>query len=1701
MSTSIDERVVSMEFRNRGFLNGVASTINALASLKKSLNMDSSKKGLDGVNQTMSKMPPPQFAAGLQNVSAKFLALGTIGVTALANITNSAIAAGSQLLKSLTVDPIKMGLEEYETNLNSVQTILANTGLEGQKGLNKVNAKLEELNHYADLTIYNFSEMARNIGTFTAAGVDLDTSTNAIKGIANLAAVSGSNAQQASTAMYQLSQSLAAGKVTLEDWNSVVNAGMGGKLFQEALKETARVHGVAVDSIIKEQGSFRNSLQEGWITSEIMTETLSKFTGDLTKSQLKTMGYTQEQIKEILKMGKTASDAATKVKTMTQLVSTLQEGVQSSWAQTWQLLFGDFDEAKELFTNVNNVLGDMISSSGDARNQLLKDWDKLGGRAKIIEAIGTAFNGIIEVTRPIRNAFRDVFPPVTAKNLLAITQGILNFSKTIKIGETDAENLRRTFAGVFSIFSIVGQIIQGVLGMFGRLFGVISQGSGSFLEFTAGIGDWLVSLDQALKKGEGLTKFFEGLGNVLMVPIALLGALGAVISGAFTGFDEGSVAGIDSALGRIGDRLQPFSAMADLIGRAWGGMKGVLENVWDFMAPFAQGVADIFGGISEAIASSVSDGDFSTILDTINTGLFAALVLGVRKFLSDGSIFDFGGGSDGLVESIQEIFGGLNDTLGALQANLKAGTLIKIAGAVAALTGSVFVLSTIDSGKLTKALTAITVMFLQLSAAMALMDKVGGFGIAVKLAPLAVGLILLSSAVLILSVAVKNLSSLSWEEIGKGLSAVTGILLSLAGAVQLMNGAKLAASAVGFIGLAVAVKILESAVSGFANMSWEEIGRGMTGVAGSLLLIAGAMQLMPANLPITGAGLLIVSGALLVMSGALKIMAGMSWEEIGKGLATLAGSLGILAAAMALMSGAIPGALALLIIAPSLVVLAGALNLMASLSWEEIGKGLTLLAGSLLILAGGMYLMSAALPGAAALIVVAGALAILTPALIAMGNMSWEEIGKGLTMLAATLALIGLAGLALTPVIPSLLGLGAAILLLGAGTLAAGVGLLAFSAGLTALSVAGAAGAAALIAIVSGLIGLIPMAMNAVGEGIVLMANVISNAGPEFTAAITTLLLSLLNAIDRLAPRIVGTLEKLIILLIETVVRLIPRMVDAGLRLIKGILDGIGRNIRGIVQAAIKIVTEFIGGIKDGIPKLTQAGADLVITFVESLASSIRTNNARMQTAGAELASAIIDGMTGGLFSGASRAVSAAADMASQALNAAKNVLGIHSPSREFRKLGQFVNKGFAQGLKDGSRKSVREAYVQMRSYLRETVKDTGKQVKDAEKRLKDLHNARTKDLKKIKKAEQDLARARSENSRAKSAHTVLTKRLDDEYRRVSKLASKYESVSKKLDSANQKLKDAKKTRDDYAISTRDRLADLGQIEGTSFQAFRNSLKNNLKETQQFASELQKLRKNGLNDRLYQELLERGPDALPLLKNLNAAGKSGIAEINKLSADLLKSSSSLGKTASKELYQAGVNAAQGLVNGLKKQQKNLQKQMNSIANYMVKAIKKKLKIKSPSRVFAEIGGWTVEGLTKGIEDNARMAEKASEKLGDDAVKALERATSRKLHPVLVEGLDLHPTITPVVDLSEVSNAADRIDGMLPYLGSANRIKIGRGVTFPVIRDPYESQVRPVAPVNNVSYVQNINAPVAPSPAEVYRNTKTLVASVKGSVGR
>lgn len=382
MSKVIDQKVVEMQFDNRNFERNVSTTMSSVDKLKKSLNFTGAAKGLEDVGAQAKKVDMNGLAAGVETVHAKFSALQVMGVTALANITNSALNAGKRIVSALTIDPVLSGFQEYETQMNAIQTIMANTQSKGTT-LDEVKSALNELNDYADQTIYNFTEMTRNIGTFTAAGVDLDKSVTSIKGIANLAAVSGSNSQQAATAMYQLSQALAAGKVQLMDWNSVVNAGMGGELFQNALIRTATQMGTNVDALIKKYGSFRESLTKGeWLTAEVLTETLTQLSGAYTEADLIAQGYTEKQAKEIVELANTALGAATDVKTFTQLWDTMKESVGSGWAQTWQLIIGDFEEAKEFFTQLSDIFGGIIQTFSDARNNLLagalsSPWDNL----------------------------------------------------------------------------------------------------------------------------------------------------------------------------------------------------------------------------------------------------------------------------------------------------------------------------------------------------------------------------------------------------------------------------------------------------------------------------------------------------------------------------------------------------------------------------------------------------------------------------------------------------------------------------------------------------------------------------------------------------------------------------------------------------------------------------------------------------------------------------------------------------------------------------------------------------------------------------------------------------------------------------------------------------------------------------------------------------------------------------------------------------------------------------------------------------------------------------------------------------------------------------------------------------------------------------------------------------------------------------
>jgi tape measure domain-containing protein len=1339
--SGVDERIVRMKFDNQQFEQGVSTTLASLNKLNNGLKLEGGTKGLTDIEAASNKISLSHISDSVEGIANKFKTMSLIAITALTNIVNRAVDAGVNITKSLTISPIKAGLEEYETNLNSIQTILANTAHE-HTNLQQVNAALAELNHYSDQTIYNFGEMARNIGTFTAAGVSLKTSTEAIKGIANLAAVSGSNSEQASTAMYQLSQALAAGKVTLMDWNSVVNAGMGGKVLQDSLMETARVHGVAIDKMVKDAGGFRNTLEKGWLTSEILTETLSKFTGDLNEQQLKTMGYSKKQITDIIAMGKVAQDAATKVKTMSQLIGTLQEAAGSGWAQTWQMLFGDFEEAKTLFTNVNNVIGGFISNSADARNKVIGDWKALGGRTVLIDGIANAFNALVAVVKPIREAFREIFPATTGKQLYDMTVTFRDFTEKLKIGAETAAKIKTVFTGFFSLLDIGWMVVkEGIKTLF-EFFGAATKGSGSVLDFAVKVGEFLTRLRDAIKEGDLIPKVFDKIQAAVAAVVGPLKTAVEKIEAFLKSFRDVKEGFKSLNKDLSGDKLlaglAPLDKMGDTIGGAWKKVLSVLDDVWAFFEPMAKKMGNIFKTLGTEVAGAFHDIDYKTVLATINTALLGGLVLLIKKFVTNmGNV-----GGAGILESIQESFEGLTKTLGSMQDTLRAAVLLEIAFAIGALAVSAMILSRIEPKALAQALGAITVLFAELFASMAVFERImgtAGFAkiitVAAAMIPLAiavdlltiavkklseldmhglikglggvgvlmaelvaavnfmpptegliatgVALVILSGAIKILASAVTDLSKLDWKELARGLVGV-GALLGALTLFTMFSEASAAAipQAIGIVILAAGIKILASAVKDFAEFSWKDLAKGLGALAVSLTLIGAALYLIPPTAVLGAAGILVTAASLGLIADAIGQMGQMHGKEIAKGVAALAGALTLIAAALyVLPPSSLLSAAAILVVAASLNMIVDALKDMGDMTKKEIAKGLIALAGSLGIIATAMYFMTTALPGAAALLVVAASLTILLPVLKAFGDMSWEEMGKGLLMLAGVFVVLGAAGYLLTPVVPTLLGLGAAVVLLGAGMALAGVGVLAFAAGLTALSIAGAAGAAAIVAIVSGLVGLIPYVMEQIGLGLIAFAKTISTAGPAILEALTTVLLSLLDAIDKITPKLVDTLIRMLDMLISKMEQYVPRMVRTGLSLLLGVMHGIQDNIEEVVATALDIVANFIRGVADGLPGVIQAGYDLIISFINGLANAIRSNSKALGDAGGNLASAIVEGMIQGLRGGIGKIAQEAKRVAQSALDAAKDFLDINSPSRKFIELGKSSSEGMAVGL------------------------------------------------------------------------------------------------------------------------------------------------------------------------------------------------------------------------------------------------------------------------------------------------------------------------------------------------------------------------------------------------------------------------------------
>ena len=1068
MSTVIDNRVVEMRFDNRNFESNVSQSMSTLEKLKKSLRLEDSSKGFENISRAAKNCDMSGLSKGVEECRMKFSAMQIMGITALANITNSAVNAGMRMVKALTIEPVMSGFQEYETQLNSVQTILANTQSKGST-LNDVNKALDTLNTYADKTIYNFTEMTRNIGTFTAAGIDLDTSVSAIQGIANLAAISGSTSQQASTAMYQLSQALASGTVKLMDWNSVVNAGMGGQVFQDALKKTSEELKTGAEAAIKAKGSFRESLQTGWLTSEVLTETLKKFTTSganeyvakytglsqeavqaaLTEAEARygeadaikyasealaeKSGKNADEIKEALQMAKTAEEAATKVKTFSQLWDTLKEAAQSGWTQSWEIIIGDFEEAKEFLTRISDGIGSMIGAISDARNKILS------------EGLSSGWKQLLNAGIDDEEGYKESIQQTVKDHGVAIDEMIKDegsFEKALKRGlKTGKISSDMMSESVFNL----AEKIRNMTYEEREAAGYTRENVDAINKLEKGLKDGSISMEEfteKMTKASGRENFIESLFNMAKALTSIV----APIKEAF--LDIFPIDSLGDKIYRVSEKFREFTSRltigaktADKLKRTFKGVFSIFDIGRKVVSTLAKAFGELIGsdGVSR-FANTLLDGaahmgDFFT---SINEGFnlngisdilsevvsIISTTLGMAsekieffrdKFSSFGDILSSIGKF--ISTALGKALGAVKDIFGLIADNVSIGDIFN--GLIGA---SMFASAKKFSGILGTIKEFIDGIFGKGEKFKGIKESIGGvldslhdslesFTTGIKTA----SLLSIAIAIGILSASINTLSKIKAPDIAKSLFAI-GVMLamlslsfsSVTKSIDKFDSKGVVKAGFAMILIAKAIDALANAIVKLSDLSLKEIGKGLIGVGagmGELCLAIKFLGETKISLR-TSMAMIALAYSCKILADAVKNFSDMSWDEIAHGLTGMGGALAELVASLSALSkfgrgGALLGSIGILIAVQSLGKMAEGLKSFATMQWDEIKRGLSAMGGALGELgitlgALGKIAGFSSIFASMSILITVQTLEDLANGLKSFASMQWDEIGRGL---------------------------------------------------------------------------------------------------------------------------------------------------------------------------------------------------------------------------------------------------------------------------------------------------------------------------------------------------------------------------------------------------------------------------------------------------------------------------------------------------------------------------------------------------------------------------------------------------------------------------------------------------------------------------------------------------------------------------------
>lgn len=1368
MSASVDERIVQMQFDNAQFESKAQNTITTLNSLNEALKLPTGNSGMEKIQDTSRKIDFTKLNEAIELVNYRFSNLGIIATNVLTRISNAAIDTGRKLIDALTIRPIKDGFSEYEEKMDSVKRILNsakdNEGL--PVTLDVVNKKLDELNRYSDKTIYSFRDMTTNIGKFTNAGVSLDDSVAAIQGIANEAALSGANANEASRAMYNFAQALSAGYVKLIDWKSIENANMATVGFKEQLLETA----LAVGTVVEEDGKyittttdmqgkisgafdathgFNEALSHQWMTSEVLTKTLAKYADETTE------------------IGKAAFQAATEVMTFSKLIDTLKEAMGSGWAQTWQLIIGDYGEAKELWTGINNVLSDMINASADSRNKLIGDWEVLGGRTAVLDGLKEAWAGLVNIAREVEWAFSLVLEKIDGFDLVNISLGIRNFGKefrafTGKHG-SDINGIAQGIASAFDLmsqtFSAIGRTITPLLQPLGDLFGLILHNSGlagrSFTDFVQSLRD-----NDTIYKGlqsviATLQKVYDFAGRAVSAVLKLFGI--------DTGFDSSinPIQALVNVLSGLGENPYVLKASSVIDGirdsittfisniQNSAGLQNatnVLEKIGSVLTTIGKvlggGVLyllDSAGRVIRDMFGSLKNASLDNLLNIFTAGSAAGVALGLRKLFK--SIADPVEGFNGLfnflknlgdtAEKVGEALGKFADKITgpfkAMQQSIKADIIMKIAKAIAILVASIFVLSTIDPGRMGVALLGITALLAELSGAVTAISKLTTDADANRFKQLGASMAAFAIAIGILALATKALSGIEPDKLLNGVLAV-GILMALATLMTKLGGSNL--NTKGLIGMSVAILILQIAVKRLSELDPDKLLNGVLAV-GVLMMLMTAMTKLGGN-NFSAKGMLAMAASIFVLQEVVKRLSELDDKALVKGTVAVIGLMG----AMLLLSkfgGKNFSGASMLLMAAAMVILEKVIKSFSTMDPEAISSGMMSLGLTVAMLVVALNAAKGTLGGAAAITVAAVALGLLVPIIKSLSAVPFEKVLQGVAGLALALGVLIVAGGAASGIVVPLMGLAAAITLIGIGVAALGAGLLMASVALTAFGASLLASGASIIAtigvIIAGIIGLVPLIVTAIVEGILQILRLIGDSAQTIVEVVVQIGLAVINGLRQLLVPLGTFIMEALIFIMQLLSTYMPVITNLLVELTINLIDGVALAIYnntdrliGAVRHVVGAIIDFIlaalqellrdlpgvgGKIYDEIGKLRdsvhermneETGAQTGSEYAQGIADGAASQQSALEGAGASLGDILKSGATGALDTLSPEIQEMLSSGVTGGINGAQGEAeaeasgfgdGIYSAALSsmgnFEELGAYLPEGMGNGIADNS--------------------------------------------------------------------------------------------------------------------------------------------------------------------------------------------------------------------------------------------------------------------------------------------------------------------------------------------------------------------------------------------------------------------------------